>query len=882
MLRLLEIIRQHSEASLLGTDQYRSHRGAPPLREQHGPEPAVAAVMKLSFEDEHRNSICELGGLQAIGEILAVNTRINSGCGDSYSATLRKYAGMTLINLTFRDGKSKRLLCSMPSVMGAVIKQLEHVEEEDLVQVFAGIVRNISWRADDHAQKALECVSAVNALMTCIQRLRSEVSIKTVLSAVWNLSAHSSQNKEEICSTTGSLKFLAFALNFKSQTKSLTVTENAGGILRNISSHIAINAGYRAILRQEGCLQTLVAQLRSPSTRVVSNACGVLWNLSARCIEDQELLWEFGAVSVLKTLVHSKHKSISASSASALRNLLAVKPGSSGTDTESLRSAHHHRTNSLPYRRAGGAADKKYKTMTAATKKKIIEERRRVGEEDGLNDLPDYNEVFPGPEDEPNHREEPKLVRQDDVMQNEFEKHPPITEQRLQEYDKRTSEEMAKQYGMEAARRQYEEMAKRQSEDGLDGNDYLAGEKSAHTFLSYDSGRIMPRNRMHRIRSDSSSSNSSYSGRDSPHMNQLPFLKRVDEEPPLRPAENTQLPMRYRREQGEQSANEKPIDLYQDSQLSSVRDELNFNRDKLTQVSNTPQTLQLDTSGAMDNTMSTRLSNSSVAPRDDEINSVSDPGYNDDCRISDSVFVPKRYYFKQRSTIHKTQSIDAGFNRHNDRMQMKSHFEVYSMAHFPDRVVSDQCLSHADQWVPQETVARNTRTAAIFQTSCASCDNSDHNKFGNSRLQTHHPLATQKRGPLGSSNTSIGHDVNYLVPHTPQQVNSLPRHFQFNQAVRPNPGSVSTSSMAGPAPFKPFVSANPQWQLPGTVLTEHAQPRGNLVSVVDTPKSKKGGLLKNSVKKTNSIKALKTKLIKPKNKKKDKREGKPDLFQPPS
>lgn len=50
-----------------------------------------------------------------------------------------------------------------------------------------------------------------------------------------------------------------------------------------------LSSDYRAILRQNGCLQALLQQLRSPSLTVVSNACGTLWNLSARCKEDQKV-----------------------------------------------------------------------------------------------------------------------------------------------------------------------------------------------------------------------------------------------------------------------------------------------------------------------------------------------------------------------------------------------------------------------------------------------------------------------------------------------------------------------------------------------------------------------------------------------------------------
>ena len=66
VLRLIEIVRAHSEAVLSGNlEKYQAHRGAPALRD-HGPGPAVAALMKLSFEEEHKNTITELGGLQVI------------------------------------------------------------------------------------------------------------------------------------------------------------------------------------------------------------------------------------------------------------------------------------------------------------------------------------------------------------------------------------------------------------------------------------------------------------------------------------------------------------------------------------------------------------------------------------------------------------------------------------------------------------------------------------------------------------------------------------------------------------------------------------------------------------------------------------------------
>ena len=82
----------------------------------------------------------------------------------------------------------------------------------------------------------------------------------------------------------------------------------------------------RAILRENGCLELLLQQLKSPSLTIVSNACGTLWNLSARCPEDQHALWDLGAVPMLQSLRNSKHKTISTCSLAALKNLYAARP----------------------------------------------------------------------------------------------------------------------------------------------------------------------------------------------------------------------------------------------------------------------------------------------------------------------------------------------------------------------------------------------------------------------------------------------------------------------------------------------------------------------------------------------------------------------------
>ncbi|XP_009474150.1 PREDICTED: adenomatous polyposis coli protein [Nipponia nippon] len=329
VLHLLEQIRAYcetcwewQEAHEQGMDQDKNPMPAPV---DHQICPAVCVLMKLSFDEEHRHAMNELGGLQAIAELLQVDCEMYGLTNDHYSVTLRRYAGMALTNLTFGDVANKATLCSMKGCMRALVAQLKS-ESEDLQQVIASVLRNLSWRADVNSKKTLREVGSVKALMECALEVKKESTLKSVLSALWNLSAHCTENKADICAVDGALAFLVGTLTYRSQTNTLAIIESGGGILRNVSSLIATNEDHRQILRENSCLQTLLQHLKSHSLTIVSNACGTLWNLSARNAKDQEALWDMGAVSMLKNLIHSKHKMIAMGSAAARRNLMANRP----------------------------------------------------------------------------------------------------------------------------------------------------------------------------------------------------------------------------------------------------------------------------------------------------------------------------------------------------------------------------------------------------------------------------------------------------------------------------------------------------------------------------------------------------------------------------
>nr|XP_028569368.1 adenomatous polyposis coli protein 2 isoform X1 [Podarcis muralis] len=331
VLHVLEQIRSYSETCW---DWLKAHgkEGAKTPERGAGPVPiepqicqATCAIMKLSFDEDYRRAMNELGGLQAVAELLQVDYEMHQMTSDPLNLALRRYTGMALTNLTFGDVVNKATLCSRQRCMQAIVAQLAS-ESEELHQVVSSILRNLSWRADMNSKKVLREVGSVTGLMQCALRANKESTLKSILSALWNLSAHSTENKAAICLVDGALGFLVSTLTYKCQSNSLAIIESGGGILRNVSSLVATKEDYRQVLRDHSCLQTLLQHLKSHSLTIVSNACGTLWNLSARSPKDQELLWDLGAVSMLRNLVHSKHKMIAMGSAAALRNLLANRP----------------------------------------------------------------------------------------------------------------------------------------------------------------------------------------------------------------------------------------------------------------------------------------------------------------------------------------------------------------------------------------------------------------------------------------------------------------------------------------------------------------------------------------------------------------------------
>ena len=145
------------------------------------PGEAASQLMKISFDGEHRVSICLLGGLQAIAELIHYDTLYHGNTASQACITVRRYAFMALTNLTFGDGANKSILCSNRQFIHSLIQQLNSPSEE-LRQVTASVLRNLSWKADEQGKNNLQEMGAVSVLMKEALRARKESTLRSILS----------------------------------------------------------------------------------------------------------------------------------------------------------------------------------------------------------------------------------------------------------------------------------------------------------------------------------------------------------------------------------------------------------------------------------------------------------------------------------------------------------------------------------------------------------------------------------------------------------------------------------------------------------------------------------------------------------------------------
>lgn len=358
VLGVLEKIRGHCDALFEFVHSFPSTRKVDATEReslQNACDFLIQPVRKLykysNEKDHYRPAVLTLGGLQATAELLVVNFRLMTSQKGGQGGAEKPVCHSTktiavvisiLVNLTYGDVHNKSTLCMFPDLLKALMFHLR-LKNETIIASGAQVLRNLSWKATaDIKDSLLKCDASV-VLMETLQHMKDEQTIQHITSALWNLSAHSMENRDKICATETGLQQLVELLSYNSPSGTTAVVENVGGILKNLSVVIMQHEEYRKKFRHSGGLGKLVQHLKSKNKTVLANATGTLWNLSARFPEDQKVLWDLGCVPLLDVLQTAHHRNIAEYSRGALRNLLAFGK-SNGWTSKSDVTAYNIKT----------------------------------------------------------------------------------------------------------------------------------------------------------------------------------------------------------------------------------------------------------------------------------------------------------------------------------------------------------------------------------------------------------------------------------------------------------------------------------------------------------------------------------------------------------
>lgn len=132
VLRLIEQLLDY--CSFLKTLLQSGGEAIADAAERH-PLASISSLMKVSFDEEHRQTMCMMGSLQVIAHLVHLDHAVHGPKPeDQCCSSLRRFALMSLTNLTFGDDNNKALLCSNKPFMEALVAQLDFAPD-DLLQV---------------------------------------------------------------------------------------------------------------------------------------------------------------------------------------------------------------------------------------------------------------------------------------------------------------------------------------------------------------------------------------------------------------------------------------------------------------------------------------------------------------------------------------------------------------------------------------------------------------------------------------------------------------------------------------------------------------------------------------------------------------------------
>uniref|UniRef100_A0A8R1HKA4 Uncharacterized protein n=1 Tax=Caenorhabditis japonica TaxID=281687 RepID=A0A8R1HKA4_CAEJA len=280
---------------------------------------ALHAIVKESFGEEYRKVATVLGLVDALAEVLILELQAfgipEDKSGDHRN--IRKLIANALTNLTYGQIHSKRRLCSYDGFIRCVVKII--IDSPNITQVYAGLIRNLSWNVDSIMSEALQ--PTVHALsIAAVYGHNSGFDVTATLQALWNLAGHSVENRRTICDTPNCLKILANLLS--SDSRRADLVDSATGILKYVSQYLANTTTHLEFQLRSLLITRMLTLLKSSSFTCVTNTLGAIANLIAKDPHMQQMIrQDVAAVHQLNVLRNSTHDDIRSAVKAVLNTL---------------------------------------------------------------------------------------------------------------------------------------------------------------------------------------------------------------------------------------------------------------------------------------------------------------------------------------------------------------------------------------------------------------------------------------------------------------------------------------------------------------------------------------------------------------------------------
>uniref|UniRef100_A0A0N5A9C8 Uncharacterized protein n=1 Tax=Syphacia muris TaxID=451379 RepID=A0A0N5A9C8_9BILA len=270
----------------------------------------LSYVMKQSFEEEFRKLADFLGFLETLAELLVSDVCAFGLQCPQENIAIRRLIANALTNLTYRDLQRKRRLCSYPNFIECVVKVIDGMQV--LAQMYAALLRNLSWNADSEMNTQL-CLTVPVLARASLRAftMKDFRCLCVTLSALWNLSSVV-QNRITLCKYPHFLEMLIDLLVDDPQRTALV--ESATGVLKyaSFSFEVAGIVKQTSAIVLHRMLLKLLDLLRSSSFIIITNCLFVLLRLLKNDYQLRtQIKINLKAMQILHRLRDSKHREVS-------------------------------------------------------------------------------------------------------------------------------------------------------------------------------------------------------------------------------------------------------------------------------------------------------------------------------------------------------------------------------------------------------------------------------------------------------------------------------------------------------------------------------------------------------------------------------------------